>query len=230
MKKPSFVRHAVYINLNHRLDRKRSIEATLRSIDVTAVRVEGVSFIGSPELRGCWDGGSKKCAGQLGCRASHVLALKYAQRMRWPDVAIFEDDFILKKEIDPGLVQLAVHEIQTKLTDWDVIALSLNVKKQFPVADLINQSVPIGSNMTAQIVRVVKAFASHGYLVKSHMIPKLITAFLECDIASDLWIGLDTCWQPLQLQYNWYGLHPQIGTQADSFSDIEQQNVSYHIV
>lgn len=194
-----------------------------------ALRIEAIELAGSDVLKRCWDGGSAKCAGQLGCQASHLLALSYAQRMRWDEVAIFEDDFVLKPEIDPALVQPAIRNIKEKVPDWDVIALSLNIQKQTFVQKFKNERLRVGDNSTVQLMRVAKALTTHGYMIKSHMIPILMKSFSECDVAGDLWVAIDTCWQPLQLQHKWYALYPQLGTQADSFSDIEQQNVSYHI-
>lgn len=46
---------------------------------------------------------------------------------KYPHVAIFEDDFVLQKFVDPANVQPLIQTLMDMHKDWDVIALSSNI-------------------------------------------------------------------------------------------------------
>ena len=175
-------------------------------------------------LASCWDGGSRKCAGQVGCQKSHIKALNRAVVNDWEHVAIFEDDFEWREYVYVDRVQCVLSQIMARVPDWDVIAISLNVQNSTVIA---KDFVHIGYDTYSSIVKIHRALATHGYLVHRRVYEQLKNAFENCNITGDLLTALDTCWQPLQLELNWYGLYPQLGTQAVSYSDIEGRVVSY---
>ena len=220
--------HALYINLDRRKDRREHIESELKRANIKARRISGVDARLYPELlRKCWDPeNTSKCAGQVGCKLSHVKALKYAVAQGWPHVAIFEDDFQWKKGFDPQHVIDDVEQIAKWRPDWDVIVLSLNVQEK-EVFD--HKEIALSSTTTAKLIRVRKALTTHGYLVRAELFQQLIGIFESCEVESDLFVAIDTCWQSLQHDTLWYGLTPQMATQGESFSDIEGQNIFYGI-
>ena len=86
------VKHAVFINRDARTDRRAQIESTLERARIRATRIDAVEvFTDESVLSSCWDGGSYKCAGQVGCQRSHLKALTYAMLNQWEHVAVFED-------------------------------------------------------------------------------------------------------------------------------------------
>mmetsp|Transcript_4314 Transcript_4314/g.15203 ORF Transcript_4314/g.15203 Transcript_4314/m.15203 type:complete len:271 (-) Transcript_4314:399-1211(-) len=221
--------HALYINLESRADRRASIESELRKANISAERIEAVHIsVRDPVLAGCWNESfAFTCAGRIGCQRSHIKALEYASAKKWPHVAIFEDDFQWVPGVDAERVLANLEQIQRWRPDWDVIVLSLNVMEK----EIFEKNVvKVGRKMTASLVRVDNALATHGYLIRSRLYPFAIQMFRLCDVRSNLHAAIDVCWQPLQRLTKWYGFTPQLATQAISYSDIEGTEVSYSIV
>ena len=163
--------------------------------------------------------------GKIGCKLSHVKALQYAERRAWSHVAIFEDDFQWIEGIETKKVLQNIRSIQEWVPEWDVIVISLNVyeKTVFP-----EKRLNVGINLASSLMQVRRAVATHGYLVRAHMIPILKEVFKRCEVRNSS-VAIDTCWLPLQETTKWYGLTPQLGTQAVSYSDIESAVVKYDI-
>tara|TARA_B110000003_G_scaffold274940_1_gene316179 strand:- start:406 stop:1209 length:804 start_codon:yes stop_codon:yes gene_type:complete len=219
------VKHSLYVNRDERADRRRHIVSQLERARIRTKRIPAVEVFHDNEvLETCWDGGSRKCAGQVGCQRSHLKALEFAKRKGWEHVAIFEDDFQWQEYVDVLGVQCAIAKLKALVKDWDVIAISLNIQDSSPVEE---HRVRVGPSTVSRVVKIHSAMATHGYLVRATMLDEIYTAFKLCNVTSDLFIAIDTCWNSLQLKYNWYGLLPQLGTQGDSFSDIESRQVSY---
>ncbi len=222
------IEHALYINLSERTDRKHDIEKTLWRANIIAKRINAVSVPqGDPRLTHCWDPTNTfKCAGQLGCQLSHIKALEYAAALRWSSVAIFEDDFQWVDGFEPRYVHNNVATIQRLNPDWDVIVLSLNVQEKHVYEDV---ELPFGPDRMCRLTRVTQALTTHGYLIRARLFQRVIDIFKACKVESDVLIAIDTCWQHLQKETRWYGISPQMATQAESFSDIEGINVFYGI-
>lgn len=219
--------NAVYINRDSRVDRRLGLEEELAKAGLTAVRLPAVEvFNDTGRLSSCWDGGSRKCAGQIGCQLSHIEAIKLAMRSKWPRVAIFEDDFRWLNHTDPLLFLPVIQYLDKNFPHWDVFAISLNIIDQRSVWP--PKSVQIGQ-VKSKFTQIKKALTTHGYILQANMYALVLEAFETCDIRADLWTAIDTCWQHLQRSHKWYALAPQLGTQASDFSDIENHVVSYGI-
>ena len=219
------VKHAVFINRDARTDRRAQIESTLERARIRATRIDAVEvFTDESVLSSCWDGGSYKCAGQVGCQRSHLKALTYAMLNQWEHVAVFEDDFEWQKHTDVGKVQCVLSQLMTAVPDWDFIAVSLNIQNSTVV---MKDPVQIGRSTVSSIVKINQALATHGYLIRARAYERLYEVLENCNITGDLFTAIDTCWQRLQLELNWYGLRPQLGTQGESYSGIENRIVSY---
>jgi len=74
-----FVEKIVYINLDHREDRKSHIVAELAKVGIPESKVQRFAAI-------------KHTKGQIGCTMSHIAALKLAIQEGWNSVIIMEDD------------------------------------------------------------------------------------------------------------------------------------------
>ncbi len=72
-----FIDHVLYINLDHRTDRRELVE---RELAVFGDRVQRIPAIHYSD-------------GMLGCNKSHQKALEYAKTSGWRNVLIVEDDF-----------------------------------------------------------------------------------------------------------------------------------------
>ena len=217
---------ALYINLDHRNDRNEQIQAELGRASIKYTRVRAVYVQPQPGEGDCW--GNSYCAGQVGCQLSHMRALQYASSKRSDSILIFEDDFQWLPTVDPKYVKHVLTTITRTYNTWDVIALSLNVLQSKPAMPRL--VVRTSLTNSSEVVRIVEAQATQGYLIRGEYIPRVYEAFMNCDILSSPLVAIDSCWKPLQKTGNWFALRPQLGTQRKGFSDIEKRNVSYDFV
>jgi hypothetical protein len=72
-----YIEHVIYINLEHRKDRRQHIEKTLTPF---GERVQRLDAVYEPHR------------GHLGCSKSHALAMQIAIQSGWKNVLIVEDD------------------------------------------------------------------------------------------------------------------------------------------
>ena len=226
-------RNVLYINMAHRTDRRVSIEQQFKRARIVGTRIEASDFRKNKGiLNHCFDRNSStqtlKCAGQLGCQYSHIRALEHVLSLNWKQAIIFEDDFVWGSHTEPVLFTKVLSTIIREYPAWDVIAVSLNVLNSEPAEG--NLTIRIGRKQEAQLMRIRRAQTTHGYMVRSGYIPKLLEVFRNCDVQHSYKVAIDTCWKNLQKADNWYALTPQMGTQARGFSDIEQREVNYRIV
>ena len=227
----------LYINRARRGDRNRTVFAELMKANLTHVtRIEAEEvFADARVLESCWDPAMRrKCAGQIGCQRSHVKAIGHAMSRGWSFVAIFEDDFRWLPHFDPVQFTSIIERVRASLTEWDVIGVSHNIIERENVYVRTGDArvlsiIPSSSSERVEVIRVTRALGAHAYIVRARAYAALIRAFESCDVRRDVETAIDTCWYPLQRELNWYGFAPQLGTQADGFSDIEQRHVSYGI-
>jgi len=213
---------AVYLNLDVRSDRSGRLQEQLTRARIPYERIRAVSISKQPGVEECW--GNAYCAAQLGCQLSHMRAFQYALSRDLQSILVFEDDFQWLPTVDPQYVKGILSHVSGTLSDWNIIALSLNILKYDLVAGMkVHTSLTHKSN----VVRIREAQASSGYLIKASYIPKVYEAFLQCDILSSPLVALDSCWKPLQRKGKWYGLIPQLGTQRPGYSNIEGRKVRY---
>jgi len=222
--------YALYINLDRRHDRRNEIEHELRLANIAAHRIKATDVhLDEVILQSCWNYTDQlqrqRCAGKLGCQLSHIQALEHAAALQWPQVAIFEDDFKWKTEVDPNYVLTAVKSVIQQVPDWDVIALSLRILEQNDV--LGTSPVQLGPRFVVNITKITSAVTTHGYLIRRRMYGRLLEVFRSCNTTGVDWIAIDTCWLELQQVTKWYGMRPQMATQRASYSDIEGRHVSY---
>jgi len=193
-------------------------------------RIEAVDVRGNnTALLECMDqNGSNmnRCAGKLGCKMSHLKALRRNVNGRSTTV-IFEDDFAWLPHVNPGLIPETLESFGILFPDWKVIGLSMNILSQEPM----NVSVRLGSNTSAttQVVKILDAQTTHGYAVRASYVETLTAVFQACDVQKDFETAIDQCWKALQAQGGWYGFAPQLGTQTPGRSDIENMEVKYDI-
>ena len=72
------VSNVLYINLEHRTDRKESVIGQLSSIDLSGTRFNAI----------------KMKDGRVGCTLSHIKCLELAKENKWDHVLIVEDDIL----------------------------------------------------------------------------------------------------------------------------------------
>jgi len=206
-----------YINLQHRHDRRESIEKVLRLADFQFERVDAVNVQSNAELiSGCEEDIKSWCAGKLGCKLSHVSALQRAMRTLQSDyVMIFEDDFNWTKIVEPRRIHQIINTVQVTFPDWKVFLLSANFGSFESTGHRIQTSI----NFAAEVVRVFAAQTTHAYVVNAKYITALKSNFESCNVLMKN-VAIDQCWKELQRVDQWYGFVPQLGIQMDGYSDI----------
>jgi GR25 family glycosyltransferase involved in LPS biosynthesis len=203
------------ISLKHREDRR--LEA-LNQISKIKLNPERVQFQDAKyTLRN----------GAIGCAFSQAFALsKFLFESNAEYCLIFEDDF---EVLNPENFADTLIGFLTSREDWDVLLLASNL------------AVPISGQVHPNVFRVAHAQTASAYIVKRNYAPTLIKTFYEAaDYLSSRYLALDTktqnyfyaldmLWKPLQLKDNFLAYLPQLVRQRESYSDIENQSVSYGV-
>lgn len=191
----------VYINLNKRPAKKELIENELNKFGLEYERFEAIETPGF---------------GHLGCGYSHLAVLKNARDKGYKNILIFEDDFtflVSKKEFESELLNFF-----EAYPNFDVCMLSYNLIKH-------------EATMHDNILRVLNAQTTSGYIVNQNYYNKLIDLYEEALPILHSTRNLDYCndqsWKKLQVKDNWYCLSKRIGKQKEGYSDTENQYVNY---
>uniref|UniRef100_A0A6C0EQ29 Glycosyl transferase family 25 domain-containing protein n=1 Tax=viral metagenome TaxID=1070528 RepID=A0A6C0EQ29_9ZZZZ len=187
-----FVDKFIYINLDHRQDRRDIMSKFFEEGQIPLEKVVRFSAI-------------KRSHGPLGCVESHKEVLKLAKKENWKNILILEDDleWLNFKDEYPKLEEL------TKLSDWNVILLlGWYWKYDFPRIYFSNNS---GAYLVNESYR--------DKLLKNREISvhKLRNG-IGFDYRNSKY-NSDVYWCELMKKDVWYGLNPCICRQVDGFSD-----------
>lgn len=189
--------NSLYINLNHRTDRKEQIEKELQ--DFNYQRVEAIYT-------------PKK--GWVGCAHSHLKAINLAKTMDIPYIAIFEDDFMFIRD-----KMEVINVIKNTKLNWDVILLSRNGGLlESTTGDLIRIK---NAKTTSGFIVNQKYFNKFEQMVHEciHLLSKNSNNKKEYSI--------DAYWLNYQNKDNWYTINPIAGRQRPGYSDIEKKYYNY---
>jgi GR25 family glycosyltransferase involved in LPS biosynthesis len=193
-----FVDKFIYINLDHRQDRRDIMSKFFEEGQIPLEKV--VRFPGI-----------KRSNGALGALESHTEVLKLAKKEGWKNILILEDDmeWIAFKEEYSKLEEL------TKLPDWNVILLvGWYHEYEFP-------RIYFSNNAGAYLVNE----AYRDTLLKNR---EMSVYKLKRGIGFDWRnskYNADVFWCHLMKKDVWYGLNPCICRQVDGFSDINNKNI-----
>ena len=197
-----YVKHVLYINLEHRTDRKEHIEKQLELIGITAERFNAV----------------KTKYGAIGCSISHLKCLEYAKQNNWSHVMILEDDILF---LNPLLFITNFNQFIKSNIDFDVILLAgNNIPPYERIADYCVK-VKTCQTTTGYIVK------SHYFDIMIKNIREGVTQLLK-EPGNRQMYAIDRYWFRLQMQHNWYLITPLTITQREDYSDIEKQYINYN--
>ncbi len=198
------IKHAFYINLDDRSDRKAYAEQQLASVglDKVAQRFKA----------------TKTERGAFGCSISHYKCLMDAVINGWDHVLICEDDITFTNPT------LFVNQLNKCLSNpelkWDVIMLAGNNAAPYTVID-------------DSCVKINRCIAATGYLVNKHYMRTLAdnmkegaTLFMK-NPTLGIHYALDSYFMHLQPQDMWLLITPLTVTQQQGYSDIEKRHVNY---
>jgi glycosyl transferase family 25 len=205
-----FIDKAVYINLDHREDRRQIMNHFFQEAGIPSEKVERFSAI-------------RHKHGVVGCAMGHIEILKKAKREGWKAVLILEDDM---KWVPDSYTRL--EKLVTETPNWDVcmltglymesappkvsIAFCTNayiVRQHYYDTLLNNFETGLKNKLTIdkpQYIRWRKQF--HTQEEQDKMI----------DLRNQY--NVDVYWFKLQMRDNWIAMFPPACNQLESYSDI----------
>ena len=198
------IKHAFYINLTKRTDRKEYVEQQLSSVGIVVERFNAV------ELKN----------GAIGCSMSHLKCLKNALDNDLPHVLICEDDItFLKPEVFVRQFNKFL-ELHGEDDSWDVLLIAGNNVPPYNVVD-------------DTCIQVSHCQTTTGYIVKKHYYKTLIANIQEGinnlvkNLDAGFYYAIDKYWLSLQKTDRWFLLTPLTVVQKDDYSDIEKKVTNY---
>ena len=198
----SDIKHAFYINLESRTDRKAQVEEQLRNVGLTcAQRFNAV----------------KLEDGRVGCSMSHLKCLSIAKEKKWPHVLIVEDDI---EFLNPGLFINQMNRFLSRHNNWDVVLLAgNNVPPHIRDGD---ECVKISRCQTTTGYLV----NGHYYDMLIENIKNSIVKLLK-EPENHIKYSIDRYWFFLQKRDNWYLLTPLTVVQREGYSDIAKKVTNF---
>lgn len=204
------IRHALYINLDSRTDRRAHVEAQLASIKTAD---NGLSNLAAERFNAIRHAEH----GAIGCSLSHMRCIQIAKQRGWDHVLVCEDD-VLFTNVPLFLTQLAT--FITTVPQWDVVLLAGN---NIPPYRVVNDAcIQVGSCQTTT-----------AYIVRAHYYDTLIANYragiskLMRNPAQKIDYAIDRYWFELQCQDRWFLITPLSVVQREDYSDIEQRFTNY---
>lgn len=197
----SDIKHAYYINLESRPDRKIHVKKQLTNIGIKAKRFKAI----------------KLTNGALGCSMSHLNLLQTAKRNEWPHILIVEDDILFT---DPSLFVNQFNKFLESHKDFDVVLIGGNNVPPFEIIDDTCVKVSKCQTTTGYLVK------SHYY---DTLINNFKTGIekLMVEPQNHVIYAIDKYWFTLQKEDNWFLIIPLTVTQREDYSDIEKRPTNY---
>ncbi len=198
----------IYINLEHRKDRKKELLSELKKLNVDKKKIKRIHAH------------YYTFNGHIGCVLSHIDALEYALKNEFEKVLILEDDatFIDNVEFINSYIQFFFHSVK----DWDVFLLGGRVFKR-------------EKTKYPYIYRVLRSTCSHAYVIHRNYIPTLLKKFKETYKVlkkihyffdkKNKELALDITWTELQKKDKWYMGKVVLAGQRKSYSDIAWKEI-----
>ena len=197
----SDIKHAFYINLSSRPDRKQHVEEQLKILGIQAQRFNAI----------------KLANGALGCSMSHLKCLETAKENNWPHLLVIEDDI---KFLDPNLFKTQISKFLSNHKSWDVVIVGGNNVPPYQKVD--DTCVKVSSCQTTT------GYLVNGHYFDT-LIENFRTGIKQLIENPHLHIlyAIDKYWFNLQKIHNWFLIIPLTVTQREDYSDIEKRATNY---
>jgi len=193
------IKHAFYINLETRPDRKQHVERELLKVGIKAQRFNAIRL---PN-------------GAIGCSMSHLKCLEIAKQNNWDHVCIIEDDIqFLKPRVFVQQCNLALSKKS------DVVLLAGNNLPPYIRVDDSCVKVSRCQTTTGYIVK------QHYYNKLIANIKEGINKLLR-EPEKHVLYAIDKYWFQLQEIDTWLLVTPLTVTQREDYSDIENRHTNY---
>jgi hypothetical protein len=195
------IKHAFYINLASRPDRKQHVESQLNTIGIKAERFNAI----------------KLANGALGCSMSHLKCLETAKANSWPHLLIVEDDI---KFLKPDVFKTQFNLFLSKNKAWDVVLIGGNNVPPYTKIDDTCVKVSMCQTTTGYLVN------AHYFDILIDNFRTGIKKLLEFP-QEHIKYAIDKYWFKLQKKHNWFLIIPLTVTQREDYSDIEKRPTNY---
>lgn len=195
------IKHAFYINLASRPDRKQHVESQLNTIGINAERFNAI----------------KLPNGALGCSMSHLKCLEIAKQQGWSHLLIVEDDI---KFLNPELFKTQLNKFLCNRKSWDVVLIGGNNVP--PYIKIDDTCVKVSSCQTTTGYLVNR----HYFDVLIENFRSGIKLLLQFPEQHALY-AIDKYWFQLQKRDKWFLIIPLTVTQREDYSDIEKRPTNY---
>ena len=196
------IKHAFYINLEHRVDRKNQVEEELKTIGIKAERFNAI----------------KMEDGAIGCSMSHLKLLQDAVNNKLDHILILEDDITF---LQPEVFKTQLNKFfELHGNNWDVILLAGNNMPPYKTIDDTCIQVSRCQTTTGYLV--------NGHYIKVLMQNvKLGLTNLISKPSEHSKFAIDKFWFVLQGASKWFLITPLTVVQREGYSDIEKRVISY---
>ena len=197
----SDIKHAYYINLDSRTDRKEHVEEQMSLIGIQAERFKAI----------------KLPNGAIGCSMSHLKLLETAKANNWPHILIVEDDI---KFLNPELFKFQLNTFLSNHKGWDVVLLGGNNIPPYKKIDDTCVKITSCQTTTGYLVN------GHYISILINNFRNGINKLLESPHLHIMY-AIDKFWFRLQRSHNWFLIIPLTVTQREDYSDIEKRTTDY---
>ena len=197
----SDVKHAFYINLDSRPDRKQHIETQMATIGINIERFKAI----------------KLDNGAIGCSMSHLKILETAKQNNLDHVLIVEDDI---KFLNPSLFVQQLNKFLSNHKEFDVVLIAGNNMPPYVKIDDSCVKVNQCQTTTGYLVK------NHYFDTLINNIKEGIQNLIK-NPDKHVMYAIDKFWFQLQQRDNWYLITPLTVVQREDYSDIEKRSTNY---
>jgi glycosyl transferase family 25 len=195
------IKHAFFINLDSRPDRKQHVEGQMSTLGIPAERFKAI----------------KLKNGAIGCSMSHIKLLEMAKANNWPHILIVEDDILFTK---PALFVEQLNKFLNGHKDFDVALFAGNNIPPYTIVD--DSCVRVSKCQTTTGYLVQRHY--YDTLIANYK------KGIECLIRephNHVIYAIDKYWFHLQALHKWYLITPLTVVQREDYSDIEKRPTNY---
>jgi len=195
------IKHAFFINLDSRPDRKQHVEGQMSALGIPVERFKAI----------------KLKNGAIGCSMSHIKLLEMAKANNWPHILIVEDDILFTK---PSVFVEQLNRFLAGHKDFDVALFAGNNMPPYTVVDDSCVRVSKCQTTTGYLVQ------RHYYDTLIANYKKGIECLMREPHNHSLY-AIDKYWFHLQALHKWYLITPLTVVQREDYSDIEKRPTNY---
>lgn len=207
-----------YINLDHRIDRKESMESQFEKLGIVAERFSAVNLTKEQNddmvKRGCrfYDDSRPEYAPRIkSCTISHLTVLLRSKIMAYENVLILEDDVVFQDNILEDLSN-CINDLKQR--EWDFFYLGCNPLEYYKDSETLG--------------RVIRSTTTHAYAINNRYYDTILTNsnFYKRYPCIDGYygnLGRDK-------NFKAYMSLKNLAYQKEDYSDIENTKVNYNTI